>query len=86
MAIVAKQVGILAIFALIGYVLARIGKVKAEHSQILSTLVVYACYPCTVFKTFSNQFNVPYLTEKYPSILISAVLQLSSDPNGSPEK
>ena len=74
MIVVAKQVGILAIFALIGYVLARIGKVKTEHSQLLSTLVVYACYPCTVFKTFSTQFNVPYLTEKYSSILISTVM------------
>ena len=74
MAIVAQQVGILAIFALIGYVLAKSGKVKAEHSQILSTLVVYVCLPCTVFKTFSTQCNIPYLTENYPLILISTVM------------
>jgi len=48
--------------------------VDVAHAKLLSTLEVYVCFPCTVFKTFSANFTIPYLGEKYPSILISTVL------------
>ena len=74
MAIVSKQVAILASLALIGFVLAKICKVDVAHAKLLSTLEVYVCFPCTVFKTFSSNFTVQYLTEKYSWVLISAVM------------
>ncbi|MBR3873461.1 MAG: AEC family transporter [Clostridia bacterium] len=54
--------------------LAKSGLVEAEHAKLLSTLEVYVCFPCTVFKTFSANFTVSYLSEKYASILLSTVL------------
>jgi len=74
MAIVAKQVAILALFALVGFILAKTGKVDVAHAKLLSTLEVFLCFPCTVFKTFAANFTIPYLGEKYPSILISTVM------------
>ena len=74
MLIVIQQVAILAIFALAGYALARAGRVKSGQTQILSTLLIYVCFPCTVFRTFSSQFTVAYLSEKYSFVLISSVL------------
>lgn len=47
------------------------------HARLLSTLEVYVCFPCTVFKTFAANFTVKYLTEKYIWILISAVMLTS---------
>lgn len=47
------------------------------HAKLLSTLEVYVCFPCTVFKTFAANFTVKYLTEKYIWILISAVMLTS---------
>lgn len=74
MAIVAQQVAILAILALVGYVLVKTGKADAQHAKLLSALVVYVCFPCTVFRTFSNQFTVEYLAHNYQPLLLSVVL------------
>ncbi len=72
MAVVAEQVAILALFALVGFVLAKRGLVQVEHAKLLSALEVYVCFPCTVFRTFSANFTIPYLSQTYTSILISA--------------
>jgi len=48
--------------------------VDVAHAKLLSTLEVYVCFPCTVFKTFSANFTVSYLSEKYPSVLLSTLL------------
>ena len=74
MAIVAQQVAILAILALLGYILVKSGKADAQHAKLLSTLVVYICFPCTVFRTFVNQFTVSYLSENYRALLLSVAL------------
>ena len=74
MAIVAQQVAILAILALVGYVLVKTGKADAQHAKLLSALVVYVCFPCTVFRTFSNQFTVDYLSNNYQPLLLSIAL------------
>lgn len=74
MAIVAQQVAILAIFALVGFILARTGLVKVEHSKLLSTLEVYVCFPCTVFRTYSAYFTPERLAAKTDSILVAVVL------------
>ncbi len=77
MVIVAEQVAILAIFALIGFVLAKRKLVQVEHARLLSALEVYVCFPCTVFRTFSANFTISYLSRTYMSILISAAMLTS---------
>ena len=74
MAVVAQQVAILAIFALVGFALARCGLIKVEHSKLLSTLEVYVCFPCTVFRTYSAYFTPERLAAKAESIVVSIVL------------
>lgn len=54
--------------------LAKKGLVDVAHAKLLSTLEVYVCFPCTVFKTFSANFTVSYLSETYTSILLSTVM------------
>ena len=74
MLVIFKQVVVLLLFALIGCILVRTKKIDASHSDMLSTLAVYVFLPCTAFNTFSSNFTVKYLSEKYPLILVSLVL------------
>lgn len=68
-----KQVAILFIFAIIGFVLCKTKKINSSNTKFLSTLVVWVFMPATSFKSFSNNFTVKYITEKYDIILTSAV-------------
>lgn len=73
MSTVFVQILLLLLFIFIGYILASSGKADKSHSKLLSVLGYYIFLPANVFKTFSNNFTVEYLTQKYPLILISAV-------------
>lgn len=73
MFIVLKQVAILLLFAIIGFVLCKAGKINHTHSKFLSTLVVFIFLPATTFKSFSTNFTIKYITEKYDIILTSAI-------------
>ena len=73
MLVVFKQVAILFIFAIIGFALSKSGKISASHTKFLSTLVVWVFLPATTFKSFSTNFTVKYITEKYDIILTSAI-------------
>ena len=53
--------------------MSKLGKVDKSHSKLLSSLGFYIFLPANVFKTFSNNFTVEYLSQKYPLVLISAV-------------
>lgn len=72
--IVLEQLFQLFIFIIVGYILGKTGLIKAEHSKALSTVCVYIFFPCNNFKAFSKNFNVGYLSEYYPLILISAAI------------
>ena len=72
MLIVLEQLCQLFIFIVVGYILGKSGLIKPEHSKALSTVCVYVFFPCNNFKAFSKNFNIGYLTEYYPLILISA--------------
>ncbi len=67
------QILLLLLFISIGYIMAKSGKADNKHSKLLSVLGYYIFLPANVFKTFSNNFTVEYLTQKYPLILISTV-------------
>lgn len=76
MSVVFKQLAILYIFLLAGWLIGKWKKDKASHADILSVLIVNIFLPCKVFSTFSNNVTVEYLSEKYKLILV-AVLMLS---------
>jgi len=74
MLITFEQVGILFLFATVGYLLSKTKLVQPAHSKILSTLLVYIFLPCNIFKTYTANFNLTYLTQKYDFVLISLVI------------
>jgi len=74
MLIIFEQVFTLFAFALAGYALSKFRIVKAEHTQILSGLLVYVFSTCNVFNTFTRNFNAEYLSTRWNIILISTVV------------
>ena len=73
MSVIFKQVAILMLFAIIGFILAKCKKVAPAHSKFLSTLVVFVFLPAATFKSFATNFTFEYIKEKYDIILVSAV-------------
>ena len=57
MQIILKQLSILYIFLLAGWLIGRLKKDKASHADILSVLLVNILLPCKVFSTFANNFS-----------------------------
>ena len=86
MQIVVEQVLLLLLFISIGYTLGKTKLANFSHTKILSVLGVYVFIPCNIFRTFSNNFTVDYLSEKYPLILaglaIVVLMTLLSFPFG----
>lgn len=76
MIVVLKQLVILYIFLLVGYLIGRIKKDKASHSDILSVLLINIFLPCKVFNTFANNFTISYFSERYSLLITSTVLIL----------
>ena len=74
MLIVMQQVLLLILFATVGYILCKMGKVNSEHTKILSVLQVYVFTPCTVINTYSSNFTVSYIREKYSLLIASLVI------------
>ncbi len=58
-----KQLSILYIFLIAGWLIGKYKKEKASHSDILSVLLVNTFLPCKVFGTFANNFSVSYFKE-----------------------
>ena len=70
------QIFILFVFALAGYVISKLGLIKAENAGILSALLVNVFLPCKVFQSFASNVTIQVMTEKYSFILISAAILL----------
>ena len=73
MTVVFKNVAILMLFAIIGFVLAKFKKVDSKSTKFLSTLVVFVFLPATTFKSFATNFTVQYIKEKYDILIVSAI-------------
>lgn len=71
MKIISEQLCLLFLFVFYGYILGKSRRIKQEHTQILSGLEIYLFLPCTIFRAFSNSFQVENLRTYYPLILIS---------------
>lgn len=76
MQIILKQLSILYIFLLSGWLIGKLKKDKASHSDILSVLLVNILLPAKVFRSFAGNFTLSYLAEGYTLVLASLVLLL----------
>lgn len=74
MQLIFEQLLILYIFILAGWVIGKLKKGKAAHTEILSVLLVNLFAPCKVFRSFATNFTVTYLQERYPFLLVSLAL------------
>ena len=74
MFVVMEQVFVLFAFSLAGYLLSVCKLANMSHAKLLSTLLVYVFLPCNIFRTFSVNCTVEYISEKYVLILASAVI------------
>ena len=74
MFVVMEQVFVLFAFSLAGYLLSVCKLANVSHAKLLSTLLVYVFLPCNIFRTFSVNCTVEYISEKYVLILASAVI------------
>ena len=68
------QLSILYIFLLAGWIIGKLKKDKASHSDILSVLLVNIFLPCKVFNTFSNNFSVSYFIDNFYLPLSALIL------------
>lgn len=71
-----EQVCILLIFCVVGYVLCKLHVGNADHTKLLSVLEVYVFGPCVTFTSFSSNFTVAYISEKYPLLIGGTILLL----------
>ena len=76
MQLILEQLLILYIFILSGWIIGKLKKDKASHSEILSVLLVNLFLPSKVFRSFATNFTVSYLKERYPLLLVSLALLL----------
>ena len=74
MLVIARQVVVLLLFALIGCVMVKKNVIRSEHSALLSSIAVHVFLPCSAFNTFCSNFTPAYLAEKYPLLLVSTGL------------
>lgn len=74
MAVVFEQVFILIVFAAAGFGLAKSGVIKAEHSKLLTGLLVYVFSSCNTIKTFATNFTVDFLKNNYLLIVASVIV------------
>lgn len=76
MKILIENVASLLLFGLIGWILGKKRLLTTVNIKLLSVLIVWLFLPCNFFLSFSRNFTVAYLTEKYPVILTSVVVIL----------
>ena len=67
-----NQVFILFAFSAAGFLFAKAGKIKTEHSPLLSGLLVYVFLPLYVFDAFAKSFTRQYISDNYEIILWSS--------------
>lgn len=66
-----ENVLVLLIFAFSGWFLGRRHILSSQNLKLLSVLEIWVFLPCNALKSFSKNFTLSYIQEKYPMILIS---------------
>ena len=65
------QLIILYVFLFVGWLIGKLKKDSAQHSSILSVLLVNVFLPCKVFNTFFNNVSVDYVRERWLLLVAS---------------
>lgn len=73
--IILEQLALLFSFMIIGWVFGKSGKIDPKQTRVLSTLCTFLFLPMNTFRTYSSNFNLPYL-QKYWVLLMMAVVLL----------
>ena len=66
-----EQVLLMLLFAAIGFILCKTKLAEAGMAKILSTIVAFIFLPATIFKSFSTNATLAYISQKYPLMLVS---------------
>ena len=72
-----EQVVILFTFVAMGYIISKFGKVNAQHSKVLSSVLVDVILPFNVLKAFWGSFTVQYLSENLFMVMVSVAVLLT---------
>ena len=71
---VINNVAILLLFAFIGWLLCKGKILTKENAKTLSVLEVWLFLPCKMFKSFSSNFTLDYVSQKYMLFIISTAV------------
>ena len=74
MSVVITQVFLLIAFAAVGFALTKGKILNSGHSKMLSALCLYLFLPSKVFTTFATNFNVDYLSARWPLLLAAGII------------
>jgi len=69
-----ENVAVLLIFGLIGWALGKRHILSSQNLRLLSVLEVWVFLPCNALRSFSRNFTMAYFQEKYPILLLSALI------------
>ena len=74
MIVIFYQVLILLIFVTVGFILGKRKIVNTEHAKMLSSLSVYVFLPCNIYRTYTANFSLAYITANYKLLIISTIV------------
>lgn len=69
-----ENICVLLIFAFAGWFLGKRHILSSQNLKLLAVLEVWVFLPCNCLRSFSRNFTVAYIREKYPMILISTCI------------
>ena len=74
MVALAESLLVLLIFAFAGWFLGTRRILSSENLKLLSVLEIWVFLPCNCLRSFSGNFTVEYIREKYPLLIISTCI------------
>jgi len=72
-----ENVAVLLIFGVIGWFLGKRHILTSQNLKLLSVLEVWVFLPCNSLQSFSRNFTVAYISERYPLIIVSVIVLVS---------
>lgn len=72
--LVIKQLGIMAIIVLAGFIFAKAFKVGDKEQKFLSKMLLYFINPCLVFSSFNREFSILKLQQLGFVVLVSIIV------------
>ena len=72
-----ENVAVLLIFGVIGWFLGKRHILTSQNLKLLSVLEVWVFLPCNSLQSFSRNFTVEYIRERYPLLVVSVIVLVS---------